>query len=99
MVSILIVILHAKDRARESQNLAKGDKYGIMDFAGRRHDKTCNEQATADDYKEYGCKQLKSWFVFANFHCKKLCMWGFMIKFAYRNCEAKLSDPDTSACK
>ena len=74
VVAILIMILHAKDRARESQNLAKGDKDRIMDFAGRRHDKTCDEQATANDYKEYGCKQLKSWFMFANFHCKKLCM-------------------------
>ena len=39
-----------------------------MDFAGGRHDKTCNEQTAANDNQEDGGKQLNSWFVFANFH-------------------------------
>lgn len=45
-----------------------------MDFAGWRHDKASYEQTAANDNQEYGGKQLYSRLMFANFHCKVLCM-------------------------
>lgn len=61
-----------------------------MDFAGRRHTKSGNEQTAANDNQEDGGKQLNSWFVFANFHCKVLCMWRIICNFVYSIRETKL---------
>lgn len=56
-----------------------------MDFAGRWHDKTCDEKTAADDNKEHGGDELNGRAMFANFHCKMLCMWRIIVNFAYQD--------------
>jgi len=52
MVFVFIVVVNAEQSPRESQNLAEGDKDGIMNFAGRRHDEAGNQEAAADYYQQ-----------------------------------------------
>ena len=53
MVFVFIVVVDAEKRPRESQNLAEGDKNGVMNFAVRRHYEAHNQQAAANDNQHY----------------------------------------------
>ncbi len=52
MVFVFIVVVNAEQSPRESQNLAEGDKDGIMNFAGRRHYEAGNQEAAANHYQQ-----------------------------------------------
>lgn len=70
-----------------------------MDFAGRWNYKSSDEQTATYDNQKDCRKELYCRFMFANFHCKMLCMWRIIVKFAYQKRKTILTDPDTSTCK
>jgi len=49
---IFVMVIDTEQSPRESQNLAEGDKDGIMNFAGRRHDEAGNQEAAAYHYQQ-----------------------------------------------
>lgn len=52
-----------------------------MDFAGRWHDKSGDEQTAAYNNQKDCRKELNGRAMFANFHCKMLCMWRIIVNF------------------
>jgi len=56
-----------------------------VDFAGRWHDKSGDEQTATYDNQKDCRKELNGRAMFANFHCKMLCMWRIIVTFAYQD--------------
>lgn len=75
------MIIDAEQRSGESQNLAKGDEYGVMNFAGRRYDKSCYQQTAANEYQEYGCDELQGRFVLDEVHNRMIIEYNLMYYF------------------
>lgn len=65
---VFVVIINTEQSSGESQNLAEGDENGVVNFAGRRYDKTSYQQSAANDYQEYGCDELQGRFVLYDIH-------------------------------
>lgn len=62
------MVIDTEQGARESQNLAEGDKDGIMNFAGGRQNKTGYEKPASDDDKCDGGEKLQCRFMFVQIH-------------------------------
>ena len=65
---VFIVIVNAEKCPCESQDFAKGDKDGVVDFAGRRNNEACNEQTTANENQGESRDKLDCGFMFLKIH-------------------------------
>ena len=81
-VAVLVMIFHAENRARESEDFAESHKHGVVYFAGWRHDESGNEQSTAYGDKDYCRNEGYRGLMSRKFCHNVLVMWWIMRIFA-----------------